>query len=104
MIAKGYLPGVGAASKCEASGSHRPEPLRFVWHHIQPHEAGGPTIRSNLAELCDSCHYSVHRLLYHLARDLPLGPVPRQAQLELAREGLMRCHVAGTVGQIPNEG
>lgn len=42
---------------------HRPVPLRFVWHHIQPQEAGGQTVQQNLVQLCDSCHYSIHRII-----------------------------------------
>jgi HNH endonuclease len=98
------LPGFGPATTCEASGSHSPTPLRFVWHHIQPQEAGGATVSSNLAQLCDSCHYSIHRLLYHLAKGVALGPVPRKAQLALAQQGYAMCVNAGTVDKIPNEG
>ena len=104
MIASSTLPGVGTATMCQASASHSPVPLRFVWHHVQPHECGGPTILANLVQLCDTCHYSVHRLLYHLAKGVDVGPVPRRAQLELARQGYAACVRAGTVGQIPNEG
>lgn len=109
MIAQTELPGFGPATTCQASGTHNPTPLRFVWHHIEPHEAGGLTVASNLAEVCDSCHYSIHRLLWHLARNelagpVPLGPVPRQAQLALAQQGFNKCMAAGTIAQIPNEG
>ena len=104
MEAARELPGFGPATKCQASGTHTPFPLRFVWHHIQPHEAGGPTEAGNLVQVCDSCHYSIHRLLYHLARQMDLGPVPRKAQLTLAQLGFTRCTEAGTVAQIPNEG
>jgi hypothetical protein len=92
------------ASRCLASASHSPVPLRFVWHHVQPHEAGGLTVPENLVELCDSCHYSIHRLLWHLAKGLPAGLVPRQAQLALATRGYDACVAAGTVARIPNEG
>ena len=104
MIAASMLPGIGTADHCQVSRHHRPEPLRFVWHHIQPHEAGGPTITENMASLCDNCHMSTHRLLWHLAQGLPLGPVPRRAQLELAKQGYVACQRAGTVDRIPNEG
>ena len=104
MSAAATLPGIGTADHCQISKTHRPEPLRFVWHHIWPKETGGPTTRENLASLCDSCHYSVHRLLWHLARGEPLGIVPRRAQLELARQGYVACQRAGTVDRIPNEG
>jgi hypothetical protein len=104
MIAHTELPGIGIAATCQASKSHSPAPLRFVWHHIQPHEAGGPTEPANLAEVCDSCHYSIHRLLWHLAKGQPTGPVPRAAQLKLAQQGYAACVTAGTVDRIPNEG
>ena len=98
------LPEFGAATTCVASGSHNPKPLRFVWHHVQPHEAGGPTVAANLAQLCDSCHYSVHRLLWHLAQGVAVGMVPRKSQLALAQQGYNACVAAGTVTKIPNEG
>ncbi len=104
MHAESTLPGIGPAVMCEASKAHSPVPLRFVWHHIQPHEAGGLTVPANLVQLCDSCHYSVHRLLWHIAKGLPVGPVPRLSQLALARLGFAACQVAGTVDKIPNEG
>ncbi len=98
------VPGLGKAGHCVVSGSHSPEPLRFVWHHIQPHEAGGPTVPANLLECCDSCHYSVHRLMFQLARGLPLDPAPRRQTLAYARQGYEACLAAGTVSQIPDEG
>lgn len=55
MIAQTTLPGFGQADHCEASGTHSPTPLRHVWHHVQPHEAGGPTTSANLVQVCDSC-------------------------------------------------
>jgi hypothetical protein len=103
------------ATKCVASGTHIPRPLRFVWHHVQPHEAGGPTEAANLVELCDTCHYSIHRILW-VMRLMGLGQVPtaeqhdeytyppRMAQKALAERGYEACVAAGTVAQIPNEG
>jgi hypothetical protein len=96
--------GLGPATACQASSSHNPKPLRFVYHHIQPQQAGGPTVPANLAQVCDSCHYSIHRLLWHLAQGAPVGVVPRKAQLALAQQGYYACEAAGTVTQIPNEG
>jgi hypothetical protein len=104
MEAMATLPGIGRAVRCDASGSHSPAPLRFVWHHIQPHEAGGETVATNLVEVCDSCHYTIHRLLWHLAKGEPVGLVPRQTQLTLATLGFNKCMAAGTVARIPNEG
>jgi hypothetical protein len=98
------VPGLGKASKCEGSGSHSPMPLRYVWHHIQPRETGGATVPANLVQLCDSCHYSAHRLMYQLARGLPLDKPPRLVLLALATRGYQACIEAGTTDQIPNEG
>jgi HNH endonuclease len=103
------------ANRCEASESHNPTPLRHVWHHIQPKEAGGQTVSANLVQLCDSCHYTVHRLMWIMAQ-LAQGEVisdqqqaaflkpPRKAQLQLAATGYDACRVAGTIPKIPNEG
>lgn len=106
MPAHPELAGFGTATTCVilTPGSHRPVPLRFVWHHVQPHEAGGPTTAANLIQICDSCHYSVHRLMWQLARGLPLAPHPNQKQLSYAQTGYQACVTAGTVAQIPNEG
>lgn len=104
MIAQVELAGFGKATQCVASGSHNPVPLRYVWHHVQPHEAGGATVTENLVQVCDSCHYSIHRLLWHLSKGELPGFVPRLAQLSLALKGYAACKAAGTVSQIPNEG
>jgi hypothetical protein len=103
------------ATRCDASGTHNPRPLRFVWHHVQPHEAGGPTVPANLVQVCDSCHYTIHRILWVMAQIALQKPVtdvqrayitnpPRQAQLALASKGYDACVAAGTIAQIPNEG
>ena len=99
------LSGFGKADHCEIStmASHYPPPLRFVWHHIQPQEAGGATVATNLAQLCDSCHYAIHDVMHALAKELPV-PRAHRDQLKLAREGYEACVAAGTVGKIPNEG
>lgn len=103
------------ASKCQASATHSPQPLRFVWHHIQPQEAGGQTVPENLAQVCDSCHYTIHRMMW-IMRLLADGKFitsdqrkwittpPRRAQLGLASKGYDACRVAGTIDKIPNEG
>jgi len=103
------------AVSCAASGSHSPVPLRFVWHHVQPHEAGGLTTPANLVQLCDSCHYTIHRLLWIMAlmgqgkpvtpeQSEELGHPPRKTQYALASQGYDACVAAGTVAKIPNEG
>jgi hypothetical protein len=103
------------ATQCVASSSHDPEPLRFVWHHVQPQGAGGETVESNLAELCDSCHYTIHRLLWYLAQqhrgviltdaqEAELAHPPRRRQRKVAQQGFDACVAAGTVPAIANEG
>jgi hypothetical protein len=51
------VPGLGTAATCVISpvSAHRPVPLRFVFHHVQPQEAGGQTVAGNLIQICDSC-------------------------------------------------
>lgn len=100
---------------CAASASHTPTPLRYVWHHIQPQEAGGVTDTANLVQLCDTCHYTVHRLMWvmrlialtqpttEVQREYITHP-PRRAQLTLAQQGYEACRLAGTIDRIPNEG
>ena len=115
MSALLVVEGLGKATTCAASGSHSPEPLRHVWHHLQPQEAGGATSPENTIQLCDSCHYSIHRLLWLLrcaalgqpltdAEQAMLGRPPRRAQLDIAQRGFAACQAAGTVGLIPDEG
>lgn len=99
------LPGLGKADHCQVSTmkQHRPTPLRFVWHHIQPQEAGGLTVAGNLIQVCDSCHYTIHRLMWQMAHELPHPPVHRD-QLMYAGTGFGLCVAARTVSHIPNEG
>jgi HNH endonuclease len=97
----------GRASHCQLAAYHAPEPLRYVFHHIQPQEAGGVTAEENLAQVCDGCHIAVHVLLYALARgggSLPAGVRVNRRQLALARQGYEACAAAGTVNRIPDEG
>lgn len=103
------VPGLGRASSCAGyTSAHRPRPLRYVWHHVLPQVAGGKTNKANLVSLCDSCHYSVHVLLWRLARangDVPgwnrMGTAP---QRDYARRGYDAAVAAGTAARIPNEG
>ena len=115
MNAQATLPGFGTADHCEASGTHSPAPFRHVWHHVQPHDAGGSTTGVNLVQVCDSCHYTIHRILWVMrliALQLPTTDAqraiitrpPRRAQLILAGKGYEACRLAGTIAQIPNEG
>lgn len=84
---------------------HYPAPLRFVWHHILPQEAGGLTTTTNLVAVCDTGHYAIHALMYHLAKHSQL---PKRAgtrgQRNLALAGYTQAKTLGTVDHIPNEG
>lgn len=102
-------------TSCSVTTHHVPRAIRFVWHHIQPQEAGGPTETDNLANLCDNCHYTIHRMMFAMACQKLGKPVPpdyqavldnppRRTQLALAQQGFDACVSAGTVAQIPNEG
>ena len=109
------LEGFPKPTSCEITTYHVPDVVRFVWHHIQPHEAGGETVESNLVNLCDNCHYTTHRLMYYMRlqylgetltsdQQSLLDHPPRRAQLALAQQGFDACVAAGTVNDIPNEG
>lgn len=91
------------ATTCVITNAHRPVPLRFVVHHIMPQEAGGQTVPANLVQLCDSCHYTIYRLMWYMAHGTPL-PKVMKAQLAIATTGYNECVAAGTVNLIPNEG
>lgn len=97
-----FLPEVGRAAQCVGAKVHYPRPLRFVWHHILPQICGGQSTPDNLAALCDSCHYSVHILLYSLAQGAVLK-VGTAAQRALAQQGYAAALAAGTVALIPKE-
>ena len=103
------------ATKCIVTTAHSPKPVRFVTHHIQPQEAGGQSVPENFAQLCDNCHYSVHRLLWYMHlkatgitltadQQALLDKPPRVKQRTLATQGFDACVAAGTVNKIPNEG
>lgn len=102
MDAHEYLPRVGRATGCIVAVHHFPKPLRFVWHHILPQVCGGLSVPANCAAVCDSCHYSVHILLYSLAQGATIKPGSR-VQVALARHGYAAAVAAGTVSLIPKE-
>jgi hypothetical protein len=102
-----FIAGIGKARGCAASTSHRPAPLRFVWHHILPQGCGGKSTVDNLVSLCDSCHFAVHALLYQCK--LSGGTVTpdsrnNKVRIALAVQGYTLAVAAGTVDKIPNEG
>jgi len=93
-------------SQCAGAGIHHPRPLRYVAHHILPQVCGGKTEPGNIASLCDSCHYSVHALLWILKQGgagFKLTTGTRQ-QRALAQQGYAAAVAAGTVDHIPDEG
>lgn len=107
-------PTVGRADHCTGYGSHRPEPARYVWHHILPEALGGATDALNLVPLCDTCHLCVHELLFMLKRSAGDEAVwliggtgawrGSRAQRDYARRGWKLCLALGVEDQIPNEG
>jgi hypothetical protein len=103
-----FIFGIGHATHCQLFARHSPQPLRYVWHHILPQACGGLTKTSNLASLCDSCHYAVHALLYDLRKhDGKLVSFPRFENTprgRLARQGYEQAKTLGTVDKIPAEG
>jgi len=101
-----FIAGIGKASGCKVSASHRPAPLRFVWHHILPQGCGGQSTTDNLVSLCDSCHYAVHALMYQCKLNGKVTPDSRnnKVRVALAIQGYMLAVAAGTVAKIPNEG
>jgi hypothetical protein len=102
------------ATRCTAYGSHRPEPARFVRHHLLPEALGGATDALNLVDVCDSCHYAIHELLYMLKRSAgdesvwriagTTGSHGSLAQRDYARRGWRLAFAAGVQDRIPNEG
>jgi hypothetical protein len=92
------------ASRCQAGEQlHHHTALRFVWHHILPQVCGGKTEASNLAEVCDNCHYSVHILMYGMVHGAPPPKAATDAQYTLALQGFNLATAAGTQGKIPKE-
>lgn len=102
MSALTELPGVGKATTCQLAAYHRPVPLRFVWHHVLPEACGGATMAGNLASVCDSCHYSVHILMWQLANG-GLTSKGTRTQVALAKSGYDQAVALGVAGKIPKE-
>jgi hypothetical protein len=103
MGAREFLPEVGKASSCAVAKYHAPRVLRFVWHHIQPEGCGGASTAANLIPVCDSCHYSIHILLWQVANGGVTAERPNRGQLLVAERGYALCVAAGTAGRIPKE-
>ena len=97
------------ATSCSVSTTHRmPEVCRFPWHHICPQVCGGLSISSNLINLCDNCHMTIHRILWWLKNnpdaDVRQCPYGNKAQRRLAILGYLSAKTNGTIDKIPNEG
>jgi HNH endonuclease len=104
MEARTVLPGLGRAVTCEAARSHRPPPLRFVWHHVLPEACGGPTSRGNCVQACDNCHMAAHVLLWYLANGgIPPGTLRPRGPMTWARRGYAAAVAVGTAGKIPRQ-
>jgi hypothetical protein len=64
---------------CISSARHIPRISRTVKHHIVPESWGGPTVDSNLVDLCDNHHYNVHTIIDEYVR-LSQTTFPRWVQ------------------------
>jgi len=103
-----FLSGFGKATHCQLYNLHRPVPLRFIWHHILPQTCGGTSTSANLSQLCDSCHYAVHAMLYdlkvHGGTLQAFSKFAKSPRAVLAQQGYTAAVAAGTVDKIPQEG
>lgn len=104
-----FLLSFGYAKRCEATKTHSPTPLRYVWHHILPQTCGGKTVAANLIEVCDNCHYGIHAILHDMA--VNGGRVSKKyrhlvgtGRYEVAKKGYQSALDTGTLNKIPNEG
>jgi hypothetical protein len=97
------LAGYGTADHCDAYGEHRPRPLRFVWHHVLPQACGGATVADNLVQLCDTCHYAIHELLWRLKKGEEWHRDGVRGQREIAQRGWDAAVQVGTQDLIPHE-
>jgi hypothetical protein len=52
-----------AKHPCVLHGTHRPEPLITIRHHIVPLGMGGPNEPGNWLDCCDTGHRNLHTLL-----------------------------------------
>lgn len=76
------MPAIGS---CQVHKTHRPVPLRWVEHHIQPLAMGGMNVPENRVKVCDTGHYNIHRLLDVLLLEDKQNPVETPGELTLAR-------------------
>jgi hypothetical protein len=95
------------ATKCEAARYHRPKPYRFVLHHVMPKVCGGQSTPDNTIGLDDSCHYTIHLILWQLKENggqLDQVKIGTLKQRDIAMKGYQAALAAGTVDRIPDEG
>jgi hypothetical protein len=89
---------------CELHGTHRPEPLVIVRHHIVPLGMDGPDEPENWLWTCDTGHRNVHTLLGPMCqKDKPTwGVLPphvgSKSEQRYAREGYERWVGMGCPG------
>ena len=93
------------ATTCDAYGTHRPHPGRFVWHHIQPQVCGGPTQADNLVQCCDNCHFIIHIIMWLMVFDPTTVTARRfsKTHLRYAKLGYDRAKAAGLELKMPKE-
>ena len=104
MTALTFLEGIGHADHCQISVTHRPKTLRYVWHHILPQVCGGKTEAPNLVSLCDSCHYTIHIIMWNLANHgIPGVHRWNTQQIAYAQRGYLEAQAAGVANLIPKE-
>lgn len=103
-----FIAGIGKASYCRCTSYHNPVPLRFVWHHIMPEACGGSSKSSNLASVCDNCHYGIHAIMSDLKNNngqlMKFKSFAGTIRHHLAVSGYQQAVAAGTADKIPNEG
>ena len=90
------------AYECVITPNHYPIPGRFVFHHVLPKVCGGKTEAANLVQVCDNCHYTIHRIMWALAHNLTVVRVNRK-QMALARRGITEATLLGTLDLMPDE-
>jgi hypothetical protein len=89
---------------CQLHGTHRPEPLVIVKHHIVPLGMAGPDEPGNWLWTCDTGHRNIHTLLGPMCqRSKPTwGVLPphtgSRSEQRYAREGFERWVAGGCKG------
>ena len=94
-----HLPARAAppGSVCALHRRHYPPPLFLELHHVQPHAMGGASTPENLAPVCATGHYNVHRILAALVfgTERPGGTI---SERRLAAAGYEKWIAAGKPG------